>query len=380
MIGGQYRDVTGDTADLAALHRLKTGALFSASVGVALWVAEVPEGEQPAWRAFGDELGLLFQIVDDLLDGDGYAEVHGVGGRAPPGRRGRRARPGAPRRDRRGHERPRGDRLRARRPHGLVRPPPASWRRSASRPSPSRSPAAGGRPGAAATSSLKPTDRPVQEVSSGRDGSSTRSPSDGFRVSRLRGVGDGWCAWELVEGEHRERAWAEVIAVGERFHAALAPVPRPSFLDRRGDHWADRRPRRLGRASGGRLRPREAPAAARRGAAAGRRARGAARPRRPDRQRPLRRGAAAGGDRLLALLAAAGVRSAIVVGDALIWEGADERLLDAVAPVDDFPQLLVRALIFRAVVDALFRPGEPHRPDEDDCFLAPVELACSLAE
>jgi len=78
MIGGQYRDVTGETADLAGLHRLKTGALFSASVGVALWVAEVPESQQPAWRAFGDELGLLFQIVDDLLDGDGYAETHGV--------------------------------------------------------------------------------------------------------------------------------------------------------------------------------------------------------------------------------------------------------------------------------------------------------------
>ena len=78
MIGGQYRDVTGDTADLASLHRLKTGALFSAAVGLALWVAEVPEREQPVWRAFGDELGLLFQIVDDLLDGDGYVEVHGV--------------------------------------------------------------------------------------------------------------------------------------------------------------------------------------------------------------------------------------------------------------------------------------------------------------
>jgi geranylgeranyl diphosphate synthase, type II len=80
MIGGQHRDVTGDTDDLAALHRLKTGALFSASVGVALWVAEVPEGEQPVWRAFGDELGLLFQIVDDLLDGDGYAEAYGADG------------------------------------------------------------------------------------------------------------------------------------------------------------------------------------------------------------------------------------------------------------------------------------------------------------
>jgi geranylgeranyl diphosphate synthase, type II len=77
MIGGQHRDITGDTADLAALHRLKTGALFSASVGVALWVAEVPEAEQPPWRAFGDELGLLFQAVDDLLDGDGYVVAHG---------------------------------------------------------------------------------------------------------------------------------------------------------------------------------------------------------------------------------------------------------------------------------------------------------------
>jgi len=80
MIGGQYLDVTGSGADLAELHRLKTGALFSAAVGVALWAAEVPEVEQRPWRAFGDELGLLFQIVDDVLDGDGYVAAHGVDG------------------------------------------------------------------------------------------------------------------------------------------------------------------------------------------------------------------------------------------------------------------------------------------------------------
>ena len=34
MIGGQYLDVTGPQDDLAELHRLKTGALFSAAVGV----------------------------------------------------------------------------------------------------------------------------------------------------------------------------------------------------------------------------------------------------------------------------------------------------------------------------------------------------------
>src|SRR5213592_449282 len=77
MIGGQYLDVTGTAPDEATLHKLKTGCLFAASVGVALWVAEIPEGAQSPWRAFGDELGLLFQIVDDILDGDGYVLTHG---------------------------------------------------------------------------------------------------------------------------------------------------------------------------------------------------------------------------------------------------------------------------------------------------------------
>ena len=79
MIGGQWLDVTG-TADEVTLHTLKTGCLFAASVGLALWVAEVPEAEQGPWRAFAAELGLLFQIVDDILDGDGYVESHGSDG------------------------------------------------------------------------------------------------------------------------------------------------------------------------------------------------------------------------------------------------------------------------------------------------------------
>jgi geranylgeranyl diphosphate synthase, type II len=80
MIGGQYLDITGTAPDEATLHKLKTGCLFSASVGLALWVAEVPERRQAPWRAFGDELGLLFQIVDDILDGDGYVVSHGAEG------------------------------------------------------------------------------------------------------------------------------------------------------------------------------------------------------------------------------------------------------------------------------------------------------------
>jgi geranylgeranyl pyrophosphate synthase len=80
MIGGQYLDITGTAPDEATLHKLKTGCLFAASVALALWVAELPEREQGAWRAFGDELGLLFQIVDDILDEDGYVLTHGVEG------------------------------------------------------------------------------------------------------------------------------------------------------------------------------------------------------------------------------------------------------------------------------------------------------------
>src|SRR5256714_5886462 len=80
MIGGQYLDITGTASDEATLHRLKTGCLFAASVGCGLAAAGVPEREQAPSRALGEELGLLFQIVDDILDGDGYALSHGSQG------------------------------------------------------------------------------------------------------------------------------------------------------------------------------------------------------------------------------------------------------------------------------------------------------------
>jgi geranylgeranyl diphosphate synthase, type II len=73
MIGGQYRDISGDDDDLAELHRLKTGRLFVAAVTLGLDVASVSRDERAGWIAFGEEVGLLFQVVDDLLDGDGYA-------------------------------------------------------------------------------------------------------------------------------------------------------------------------------------------------------------------------------------------------------------------------------------------------------------------
>jgi geranylgeranyl diphosphate synthase, type II len=80
MIGGQHADTKGLGDDLELIHRLKTGRLFYASVACALWVAEIPEGEQRPWRQFADELGMLFQVVDDILDGDGYVVTHGEDG------------------------------------------------------------------------------------------------------------------------------------------------------------------------------------------------------------------------------------------------------------------------------------------------------------
>ena len=71
MIGGQQLDLHGG-AELQYLHSLKTGALFNASIMCALWAGDVPLAEHPRWRAFAGELGLLFQVVDDVLDGDGY--------------------------------------------------------------------------------------------------------------------------------------------------------------------------------------------------------------------------------------------------------------------------------------------------------------------
>jgi geranylgeranyl pyrophosphate synthase len=60
------------------VHRLKTGCLFYASVTLTLWAAELPRGEQGPWRDFADELGLLFQVVDDILDSDGFVQSEGV--------------------------------------------------------------------------------------------------------------------------------------------------------------------------------------------------------------------------------------------------------------------------------------------------------------
>jgi geranylgeranyl diphosphate synthase type II len=76
MVGGQYADVRADESSqaptLRRLHELKTGRLIGASVLCVLLLCGVDDGAERslmrAFRRFAGELGVLFQIIDDILD------------------------------------------------------------------------------------------------------------------------------------------------------------------------------------------------------------------------------------------------------------------------------------------------------------------------
>jgi geranylgeranyl diphosphate synthase, type II len=74
MVGGQYIDVANKVeegvAELRRLHELKTGRLIGAAIECVLLLADEPTRSTtlPDFRAFASELGVLFQIVDDILD------------------------------------------------------------------------------------------------------------------------------------------------------------------------------------------------------------------------------------------------------------------------------------------------------------------------
>ncbi|MGI8731499.1 MAG: polyprenyl synthetase family protein [Solirubrobacteraceae bacterium] len=71
MVGGQFLDVAGEQRsadDLRHLHGLKTGRLICASVECVLLIAGMTRPETSDYREFAAELGVLFQIVDDILD------------------------------------------------------------------------------------------------------------------------------------------------------------------------------------------------------------------------------------------------------------------------------------------------------------------------
>jgi geranylgeranyl diphosphate synthase type II len=84
MVGGQWLDLRAEDAGvrvdaegLERIHRLKTGALLAASLRIGALAAGADAARTEALTAYGRELGLAFQIVDDVLDVTRTAEELG---------------------------------------------------------------------------------------------------------------------------------------------------------------------------------------------------------------------------------------------------------------------------------------------------------------
>ncbi len=90
MVGGQADDVVGGQADdvagglsrgglgaLESVHRRKTGALILASLRMGAIAADAGQAERDALDRYGRNLGLAFQITDDLLDVEGDESAAG---------------------------------------------------------------------------------------------------------------------------------------------------------------------------------------------------------------------------------------------------------------------------------------------------------------
>ena len=77
MVGGQVMDLLFanremDLPTLDAIHIQKTGQLIKTSCLAGAVMAQASEEEEARILKFGEYLGFAFQIVDDILDGDGY--------------------------------------------------------------------------------------------------------------------------------------------------------------------------------------------------------------------------------------------------------------------------------------------------------------------
>ncbi len=82
MVGGQYADVSppgsASSSALRRVHELKTGRLIGASVLCVLLLSGIEDADQiRPFRRFVAELGVLFQIVDDILDVTGTEDALG---------------------------------------------------------------------------------------------------------------------------------------------------------------------------------------------------------------------------------------------------------------------------------------------------------------
>ena len=82
MVGGQVLDLAAeralpDAAGLEAIHRAKTGALIGAAAAMGAIAGGASRADVERLEGFGREIGLVFQIVDDLLDEEGTTAALG---------------------------------------------------------------------------------------------------------------------------------------------------------------------------------------------------------------------------------------------------------------------------------------------------------------
>ncbi len=82
MAGGQMMDLLAEENDfdleaISRLQQLKTGALITVSVEMGAILGGLPEERRRPLRAYARDIGLAFQIADDLLDIEGDADIVG---------------------------------------------------------------------------------------------------------------------------------------------------------------------------------------------------------------------------------------------------------------------------------------------------------------
>jgi geranylgeranyl pyrophosphate synthase len=82
MVGGQWLDLEAERrsltlGELVEVHRGKTGALIRAACGLGGMAAQARPAEVAALTAYGEDIGLAFQIADDVLDATATSEELG---------------------------------------------------------------------------------------------------------------------------------------------------------------------------------------------------------------------------------------------------------------------------------------------------------------
>lgn len=82
MVGGQALDIANENSEypfevLQTIHKNKTGALITASIHAGAVAAGASDQQISSLTQYGDQIGLAFQIVDDLLNVTGSAEQLG---------------------------------------------------------------------------------------------------------------------------------------------------------------------------------------------------------------------------------------------------------------------------------------------------------------